>query len=239
MGQTPRVESLEDRRLFSISLSKHVLSVIGAAKSPNTITVGLLPGGSAIYATLSYPMKKGTYNLTRDYPLTDNFRLINIGGGNSSDLITIDQTNGSFPIVTHINTHNGNDTVMGGDEPDKITAGSGIDAIMSGNGNDSLYGGRGPDTLVGGDGNDVIHGGPGHDLLWGGDGNDTFVDPFGHDTLHGGAGHDTYVLKSIFLDPDNNFSRTKDTLKKYVPPSSNSDSIESQILSGLLGNPFF
>jgi Ca2+-binding RTX toxin-like protein len=239
MGQPPKIESLEQRQMLSISISNHVLNVIGIPRSPNTITVGLLPGDTAIYATLSYPTTKGPFSLTKDFPLSDNFRLINIGGGNQADLITIDQTNGSFPILTHINTHNGNDTVIAGDEPDKIVCGSGIDAIMSGNGNDSLYGGRGPDTLVGGDGNDVIHGGPGHDLLYGGNGNDTFVDPFGHDTLHGGSGHDTYVLKSIFLDPYNNFSKTKDTLKKYVPPSNNANSLANQILDGLLGSPFF
>jgi Ca2+-binding RTX toxin-like protein len=232
MGPTPNIETLEDRRLFSISFSKHVLNVIGVPKSPDTITVGLLPGGAAVYATLSYPTKKAPYSLTKDFPLTSSIHLVNIGGGNLSDLITIDQTNGSFPIVTHINTHNGNDTVMGGDEPDKITCGSGIDAVMSGNGNDSLYAGHGPDSLVAGDGNDVLHGGPGHDLLFGGNGNDTFIDPSGHTTLHGGTGHDTYVLKSIFLDPDNNFTPSKDTLKKYVPPS-NSDSLTDQILNGL------
>jgi Ca2+-binding RTX toxin-like protein len=233
MGRQPCIESLENRQLLSVAWSHHAVNVVGVPRAPDTITVGLNPGGASIFATLSYPTRKGVFTQTKDFAISQSIRLINIGGGQMSDLITIDQTNGSFPILTHINTHNGNDTVMGGDEPDRIICGNGIDAIMSGNGNDTLQAGRGPDTLVGGDGNDVLHAGPGHDLLVAGNGNNTFIDPYGHVSLQGGSGHDTYVVKSIQLDPVNNYTPAKDTLKHYVPPKS-PNTLLKDILNGFL-----
>jgi len=149
-------------------------------------------------------------------------------------LITIDQSNGPFPIIlTRIHTGNGNDTVMGGDEPDKIVCGRGIDEVMSGDGNDTLLAGRGPDTLVGGNGNDLLRSGPGHDMLVAGNGNNTFVEPFGHVTLQAGSGHDTYIVKALKLDPVNNYTPAKDTLEYYVPPAQ-PNTLLNDILNGLI-----
>jgi Ca2+-binding RTX toxin-like protein len=232
MGRETCIETLEDRRLFAIGWVNHIINVGGAAKVPNTITVGLNPGGTSVFAELSYPMKKGTFSQTKSFALTSKIRWFNIAGGNASDLITVDQTNGTLPLVVRIATHNGNDTVLGGAEPDRIVCGNGIDAIMSGDGNDTMQAGRGPDTLVGGNGNDQLHSGPGHDMLVAGNGNNRFVDPFGHVTLHGGSGHDTYVVKSILLDPVNNYTPGKDTLQHYVPPQG-PNTLLSDILNGI------
>jgi Ca2+-binding RTX toxin-like protein len=238
MGRPPCIEKLENRRLMaSIALSGGVLNVVGATGQPNTLTVGLLPGDTSIYATFSYPTNKGVVSKTKDYPLGKKLRQIRIVGGNKSDLITIDQTNGSFPIATIILTHNGNDIVVGGDEPDKITCGNGIDSVNSGDGNDTLLAGTGSDTLIGGNGNDQLHSGRGHDTLESGNGSSSFTDPYGNTTVLGGSGHDTYILKSLALDPDNNYSPTKDTLRKYVPPSAPNDMLKN-ILNGLLDSGF-
>ena len=239
MGQSkPYIESLEQRQLMSISVVNHVLSINGAMREPNTITFGLAPGGQSIYAELSYPTNNGIRTESATYPLSRKFRMVSVNGGNQADLITVDQTNGSFPILTHINTHNGNDTVTTGDEPDRIVLGNGIDSVNSGDGNDTLFSGRGHDTLVGGNGDDQLHSGQGHDTLIAGNGNNIFVDPFGHTTLQGGSGHDVYILIDFRLDPDNNYNPAKDKIKKYIPPSepNNTQQLINNILNDYFGD---
>jgi len=237
----PCIESLESRQLMSISVVNHVLSINGSGKEPNTITFGLAPGGQSIYAELSYPTPKGQiYTESVTYPLTRKFRMVSVNGGNKSDSITVDQTNGPFNILTHINTHNGNDTVTGGAEADKVVLGNGIDVVNSGDGNDSLFAGKGPDTLVGGNGNDQLHSGPRHDTLIAGNGDNIFVDPYGHTTLQGGTGHDLYILIDFRLDPDNNYNAAKDKIKKYVPPTkpNSTNQLINNILNDYFGTSF-
>ncbi len=211
----PLIESLEQRQLMSISVVNHVLAVNGAMNEPDTIMFGLAPGGQSIYAELSYPTAQGLYSKTMTFPMSRN-----------------------FPILTHINTHNGNDTVVTGDEPDKVVLGKGVDSVTTGNGSDSLFAGAGSDTLVAGNGDDQLHAGPGHDTLIAGNGNNIFVDPYGHTTLQGGTGHDTYILIDFRLDPDNNYNPAKDKIKKYVPPSSGSSTSQTvqNILSSVFGD---
>jgi Ca2+-binding RTX toxin-like protein len=236
----PPIESLEPRQLFSIADGAgHILSVHGAGGFPNSITVGLMAGGQAVYATVSYTTPKKTVTQTKTFPLA-RVRLLIIDGGNKADTILIDQTNGLFPRQAVIRTHNGNDVVYGGDEQDKVILGTGNDLVNSGNGNDNLYAGRGLDTLLGGDGNDIFHGGRGPDDIEAGNGNNTLVDPVGYDTLLAGSGHDTFIVKSIALNPDNNYDPSKDTLVKYVPPSTNdNNNLGQTILNDLLDSYLF
>ena len=237
MGQSAPIETLEDRRLMSISVVSHVLSVVGSPNHPNTIVVGLAPDLIDINVSLSYPQGKTIRTVTKTVPMSYGFRMLSIKGGSQSDSITIDQTNGSFPLLTHITTGNGNDTVTCGDEADLVHCGNGIDAVVSGNGNDSIFAGKGPDTLVGGNGDDQLHTGKGHDMLVAGNGIDTFVDPYGYNTILGGTGPDTFILKNIKLDPDNSYDASKDTLKKYIPPStSSSNPLNNSLLDGFLGS---
>jgi Ca2+-binding RTX toxin-like protein len=225
---------------MSISVVNHVLAINGAGNQPNTITFGLNPGGQSIYAQVSYPTPKGIRTESATYPLSRKFRMVSVNGGNKADIITVDQTNGSFPILTHINAHNGSDTITTGDEPDRIVLGNGTDSVVTGNGNDTLFAGKGHDTLMAGNGNDQLHAGPGHDTLIAGNGNNIFVDPYGHTTLQGGSGHDTYILIDFRLDPDNNYNPAKDKIKKYVPPSqpNNTQQLINNIVSDYLGGFF-
>jgi Ca2+-binding RTX toxin-like protein len=235
------IESLEPRRLFTISLgASHILNVRGSPGAPNTITVGLAPGGLSVYADVSWPTKKKVINQTATFPLSRGILQVTINGGNLADIITIDQTNGSFPIKTAILSHNGNDTINGGDEPDKIVLGNGNDVVNSGNGKDNLYAGLGHDTITGGSGNDVFHGSVrGHDKMIAGDGSNIFVDPHGTDTVMGGSGHNTFVLKNIQLDPENNYDPTKDTIKQYVPPSAPQESLGQSIIDDIFNYGLF
>ena len=229
------VESLEARRLCSISAAHHLITVKGNGSQPNTITVGLTADHQSVFVDTSYPTKKGPRTQSEVYALSGSYQYISIIGGNKADLITVDQTNGSFPIMTRIMTHNGNDTVLGGDEPDHIVLGSGADSVMTGNGTDSLFAGRGPDTLIAGDGNDIIHSGKGHDLMEVGNGSSIFADPYGHNTLLAGSGPDIYLIKNknLALDPDNNYDPNKDTLKAYPKASKDSD-LAGEILGDVL-----
>jgi Ca2+-binding RTX toxin-like protein len=235
----PLIDPLESRLLFSIYVGAgHILSVHGAGGWPNTITVGLAPGGQSIEATVSYVTPKTTVTQTKTFALA-KVRLLVIDGGNKADSITIDQTNGPFPRQAVIRSHNGNDTVLGGDESDKIILGTGVDVVNSGSGNDSIFAGRGPQTLVGGAGNDIFHGGSGPDDIQAGNGNNTLVDPVGGDTMMAGTGNDTFIVKNIKLNPVNDYDPTKDKLKKYVPPSTDSSSAGQSILNDLLDSYLF
>jgi Ca2+-binding RTX toxin-like protein len=229
------IESLETRRFFSVVFAHHVLNIRGSRGSANTIVVSVTPDHQALSAHLSYAFRGKIRTDDLVVPFSRGIRLIDIVGGNQSDSITIDQTNGSFPILTRIWTGNGNDTVVGGDEPDHIKLGNGIDQVTTADGNNIIEAGRGPDTIVAGDGNDTIHAGPGGDVIVAGNGTDAFVDPFGHNTITAGTGHDLYVLKDIHLDPTN-FQTDKDTWKPF--PTTHGQSTVSQIVDDVLGYLF-
>jgi len=111
--------------------------------------------------------------------------------GDAADLIEIDP---SVTILTDISSGGGNDTIIGGPQPDYLDGGDGDDSIVGAGGDDSLLGGAGSDSLDSGAGNDSLDGGPGDDSVTGGDGDDTLADGMGDDTLDGGTGGDVYVM---------------------------------------------
>ncbi|MBA3788332.1 MAG: hypothetical protein H0X21_06515, partial [Actinobacteria bacterium] len=63
---------------------------------------------------------------------------------------------------------NGDDTLTGTPERDRIVALAGDDTVNAGDGNDRIHGNRGRDTLNGEGGNDRVFGGEGNDTLSGG-----------------------------------------------------------------------
>jgi Ca2+-binding RTX toxin-like protein len=194
------IEPLEPRQLFAgIIFHDHLLRVIGDYY-PNVETVGLAPGGQSVVATLTFTDKKGPETFTKTVALSAGIHLVSLVGGNGGDAITVDQTNGSFPIKCIMFGGGGNDTITGGDEPDYITGCSGNDLLNGGDGNDTIYGNGGNDTIYGGPGNDWLNGGLGHDLLSGDDGNDTLADAYGPDTMYGGAGDNLFIGSVIGRD---------------------------------------
>lgn len=97
------------------------------------------------------------------------------------------------------NGTSGNDTLIGGNFPDRLFGFEGNDRLEGHAGNDRLYGGEGNDVMDGGNDNDQLFGGSGDDALqanWGDDqifgehGNDGVQGWHGHDYLDGGAGDD-------------------------------------------------
>ena len=238
----PPLEPLEARRLFAaIGLGRHVLTVTGTGGVANTITVGLSADGLSVVATDGYQTGRGQVTtprlLSRTFPLSRGIRLVRIQGGGGNDTITIDQTNGSFPIPAKINGGAGDDSISGGDEPDRIDGQGGSDTIRGGGGNDILFGGKDSDALYGGPGNDYLAGEGNNDLLQGDDGNDTIHDAVGPDTVLGGAGADRFEIHSLKRDTFNDYNAAEDKLKIIdAPKRGNND--DDNGLGNVLGDLF-
>ncbi len=229
-------ESLEQRELLSAVRLTHgaVLIVAGNSFRPNTIVIGLTPDQQSVTATITYPTRKGPMVISGTFAVS-KIHALDARGGLFQDTITIDQTNGSFPIPARFTGKTGNDTIIGGDEPDLIIGGGGNDSLVGGAGNDVLFGDSGNDTLIGGLGNDNLRGGIGHDLMVGGEGNDTLADVRGPDTLFGGDGNNVLAVRFIHTDPVNDYNPAKDILKKLPPnisPTSVWDQITNNVFSG-------
>lgn len=72
-------------------------------------------------------------------------------------------------------TGTGNDTIIGNDADNGLSAGFGTDEIDGGGGNDAIRGGQGNDDLNGEDGFDLVEGGTGDNLIEGGAGGDLLI----------------------------------------------------------------
>lgn len=88
--------------------------------------------------------------------------------------------------IEDVEAGDGNDTVIGDGERNKLLGGEGDDQIQGNDGNDILKGERGADTLLGNSGRDTLSGQKGRDVLKGGNGNDTLNGGNGNDELSGG-----------------------------------------------------
>ncbi|MBE9040754.1 hypothetical protein IQ235_08175, partial [Oscillatoriales cyanobacterium LEGE 11467] len=88
----------------------------------------------------------------------------------------------------------GDDTINGGGGDDLLKGRRNNDLISGGEGADRIVGQGGDDTLLGGTGDDRLFGEAGDDVLEGGDGDDFLLGWKGNDLVTGGAGRDTFVL---------------------------------------------
>lgn len=78
-------------------------------------------------------------------------------------------------VIENGRTGTGNDTLIGNDANNELSAGFGTDMIDGGAGHDALRGGSGDDILEGGVGFDFIEGGTGNNTIDGGDGDDLLI----------------------------------------------------------------
>lgn len=84
----------------------------------------------------------------------------------------------------------GNDSLVGGEEGDRMSGLGGDDTLSGLGGADTIDGGSGQDTLYGGDAADALIGGAANDALHGDAGDDTLFGGLDDDALYGGAGVD-------------------------------------------------
>jgi hypothetical protein len=175
------IQSLEDRRLLSATLSNGVCIVTGGSGIDNV----------AITKTTTNLVVKQN-GVTKSFSLAAVKKItVNAGAGN--DKVTV-ATN-VYKAAT-LNGGDGNDYLSGGAGADTIAGGNGNDTELGNGGNDKLDGGAGDDNLNGGTGDDVETGDAGNDTETGGDGNDSLDGGDQNDTLDGGTGADTLAGKT-------------------------------------------
>ncbi len=112
----------------------------------------------------------------------------NSGFGGSTGKYTID-----INLIAAIDGTEGNDTLIGTPEDDRINGLAGNDVLQGESGDDFLIGGTGNDTIGGADGNDSLFGNEGNDILAGGDNRDTIEGNSGDDLIAGGRGADSLL----------------------------------------------
>lgn len=93
-------------------------------------------------------------------------------------------------VIEYGVTGTGNDTLIGNDAGNGLSAGGGSDTLNGGGGDDAVDGGDGNDSASGGTGRDMVTGGTGDDTLDGGDGGDLMI------------GDDVTLADLIALFPD-------------------------------------
>ena len=172
-------EELENRKLFSVSLSAGALTVNGSA------------GNDQIQVSMSYGPLYNIVNVTENGVTTGSFiassvTSISVYGNDGNDTIAIGAGIGN----TNINGGAGDDALYGGNGNDYLFCGDGNDYASGGAGNDTIDGWNGNDYLVGGDGADSLLGYYGSDTLVGLAGNDSLSGEADNDNLYGGDGSD-------------------------------------------------
>ena len=103
-------------------------------------------------------------------------------------------------VIENATTGAGNDTLLGQEADNTLSAGDGNDSLVGNDGDDTLFGGAGDDTMHGGNDKDSLRGGEGADRLYGGssadrlygEGGDDLIDAGSSgDRVYGGEGDDT------------------------------------------------
>ena len=141
------LESLENRRLLSVSLHNGTLNIIGT-RTRNAVTVQIVKQ-DLIVTENGVASRFDVSKVTGIHA--------DLGAGN--DYFSASQI--AIPA-----------TVLGGAGNDVIQGTQNKDLLAGGRGNDNLAGNDGADTLIGGAGNDTLQGDDGADQFFGGKGND-------------------------------------------------------------------
>jgi Ca2+-binding RTX toxin-like protein len=181
-----RVEELELRRLRAagaVMQAGGVLFVQGLAKDDR---VALFQNAAA--GTISAKVN----GVTQSFASGDVAKIV-VDTKRGNDLVEIlSSIGGVIERPVTVWTHAGNDTIVGGDGPERLNAGDDNDIVSGGGGRDTIYGGPGPgaDFIRGGGGSDVINGEDGADTIRGDAGNDHVYGGANADNLRGNAGDD-------------------------------------------------
>lgn len=192
---SPRVESLDERSLMSLTLTNGLVELVGST-GPDVVTV-TSPAAGQVRIVSGATGNDETFSLSEITGI-----LIRVRAGD--DQVTV---NPSITLGVEIRGWAGNDTINGGGGGDTILGGGGNDYLNGRGGNDSLRGQHDDDFLLGGAGDDTLDGQLGGDLLDGGAGTNNLLsgtDINGtFDTAIPGIGS-----ASLTHDPDDSFDRT-------------------------------
>ncbi|HEY8771445.1 MAG TPA: calcium-binding protein [Thermoleophilaceae bacterium] len=109
--------------------------------------------------------------------------LVEVPTGDTADAV-------NFGFASRTDLGPGNDTGLGGTQPDLASGGDGNDRLLGRAGDDTLDGGNGNDFVDGQAGNDELTGGSGKDRVVGDSGSDHVSGATGDDRLSGNAGND-------------------------------------------------
>src|SRR5205823_393218 len=132
----PMVESLEQRRLLSVSLHGGLLAIKGT-RAANDIEIKV--DHSSVVVTMDGASK--SFNLS-------DIRRVRAMGGKGNDNIHFNSTGGKLSVPM---------TLLGGVGDDTLVGGAGDDVIKGGAGDDDCQGGAGDDSIDGDGGDDDLH----------------------------------------------------------------------------------
>jgi Ca2+-binding RTX toxin-like protein len=169
-----RIEQLEARQMFAVSLDQGVLEIVGTKKA-DSITL-------TIESTTPDQVTVTINRFVRRFALSD-IDSINIQAGQGDDFVQIDPGKNNLNQPTRMYGSGGVDTLIGGTGRDRIYGGSQSDRINGGSARDILYGEAGADRIDGGNHNDSIDGGDDNDTLNGNGGVDRIFGSDGDDTI--------------------------------------------------------
>ena len=184
----PRVESLDDRTLPSITLNGNLL-IVGGTGGNDVVRV-TAPNANQLQVSIDSTGEVRRFAIARVTQLR-------ISTGNGNDRILL--SSGLTSFDAEIYGGKGNDVINGGGGNDQLFGGRGNDVLRGRGGNDTMHGDEGNDRLYGDDGNDTMFGDAGDDIGYGGDGDDTFDGGTQRDGFNGEAGNDT-VINAVNLE---------------------------------------
>lgn len=187
------VESLEARRLLSVTLAGGVLTVTGT-EGPDVVQLNLADEDTIAVGIV------GSSGLA--FP-RDEVNLVVVRGLGGDDRLLVDDGSAedgepAFNVPLVLDGGPGDDLLSRGPRattPATFYGGPGNDAVNAGGGGgvNTVYGGAGDDVITGGPGTDIVFGGAGDDTILGGDGDDILVGGPGKDDIDGGAGTDVVL----------------------------------------------
>jgi Ca2+-binding RTX toxin-like protein len=130
---------------------------------------------------------------------------------------------------------NGNDTIVGTDDPDFLYGLRGDDLLRGLLGPDWLAGGADDDTVRGSGGADTIHLGTGNDTAYGGSGGDEIGGGLGDDVVFGGAQSDDIDVADGVVG--NDFAECGDGTQDFaiVDSIDEADAVNCELVAVVIG----
>lgn len=124
---------------------------------------------------------------------------VNLGSGEATGTWRGESFTHHIRNIEHVRgSREGNDTLTGNRQDNRLEGRGGNDTLKGQGGNDLLQGDEGNDRLVGGGGRDTLDGGNGNDVLLGNRGADVFVFSPGDDRVVGFGRTDEIDLRNAF-----------------------------------------